>query len=793
AAENQGTADMDCDGVPTAMDCDDADAMAGAMSADMDCDGVAPADDCDDNDAMLGARAMDNDCDGALNSVDECPNDPALQVSPPPQIRIDFPSAVAATNAPSLDVRGALILGCENTAMSAEVRSGSTVTPLTLGAQDQGVRVWTFEAALAVDTRNTFTVTATDSLSKAGQASFTVEQFSAVAPPTETLGSSQGIVFDSVNNTAYVSDEALPGVYAIDLLTGLTRVFSGGTVGTGPAFDPELEGGIALDAANSRLLVTDNGSNAIVAVDLATGNRSIFSDNSNMGPAVETPFGIVVDGTGNRAFYVDTTQDGVVQVDLTSGDRTLVSSDGTRGTGPDLTSPRDVELDLANARLLVVGTGVDALVAVDLATGDRSILSGGAVGAGAAFNSIRGVTLDAVNNRALVADAGSGSEGIVAVDLTTGDRVELSGQTVGTTVDVGADFDSTRGVVIDAARSRLIAVDDALLALVAIDPGTGNRTFIAPNVPPPPRVGSGPDLASLTGIALDSSTGSLYVADDGIDAILRVDLATGDRTLVANSMSPGTAMVQPRGLGLDAANGRLLVPDNDSSLDAVLGIDISSGMGTIISGDDSPDEMSETFASPRGRVALEPDGMTALVADTSRDSVFRINLTTGERTTLAEAGGAGLEGVQTVVIDAINARALVTVASTGTDTVLDGLLAVDLMSGALTPLATRSTDMPMVGMGVDMTNPRGLDLDGTRAIVFDSDLDAVIAVDLNTLVRTVLSSAMVGDGDLLRVEGNNANALAVDPIARVAYTVSELDRRVNQIDLVSGDQVTISF
>ncbi|MEL6184960.1 MAG: hypothetical protein AAFU79_10075, partial [Myxococcota bacterium] len=220
---------------------------------------------------------------------------------------------------------------------------------------------------------------------------------------------------------------------------------------------------------------------------------------------------------------------------------------------------------------------------------------------------------------------------------------------------------------------------------------------------------------------------------------------------------------------------------------------ISSGMGTIISGDDSPDEMSETFASPRGRVALEPDGMTALVADTSRDSVFRINLTTGERTTLAEAGGAGLEGVQTVVIDAINARALVTVASTGTDTVLDGLLAVDLMSGALTPLATRSTDMPMVGMGVDMTNPRGLDLDGTRAIVFDSDLDAVIAVDLNTLVRTVLSSAMVGDGDLLRVEGNNANALAVDPIARVAYTVSELDRRVNQIDLVSGDQVTISF
>ncbi|MEC4677219.1 MAG: hypothetical protein VST69_00500, partial [Nitrospirota bacterium] len=55
-------------------------------------------------------------------------------------------------------------------------------------------------------------------------------------------------------------------------------VFSGGSpsVGTGVAFgNPQ---GLALDAKNNRALVIDRVFSGFVAVDLSTGNRTMFSD-----------------------------------------------------------------------------------------------------------------------------------------------------------------------------------------------------------------------------------------------------------------------------------------------------------------------------------------------------------------------------------------------------------------------------------------------------------------------------------------------------------------------------------
>ena len=202
--------------------------------------------------------------------------------------------------------------------------------------------------------------------------------------------------------------------------------------------------------------------------------------------------------------------------------------------------------------------------------------------------------------------------------------------------------------------------------------------------------------------------------------------------------------------------------------------------------------MSETFASPRGRVAVEPEGLTAIVADTARDSVFRIVLATGERTTVVEGGDRELEGVQTVAIDTVSNRALATVASTDNDDVLDALLAISLTDGSTTTLA--SSTAPSAGTGVDMTNPRGLAFDPTnnRALIFDADLDAIIEVDLMTLARTVVSDASVGNGNHLGAVGNNTNAIDLDEANQRLFVVNENTGQVMLIDLVSGDQVVIS-
>ena len=81
-----------------------------------------------------------------------------------------------------------------------------------------------------------------------------------------------------------------------------------------------------MDAANSRALVVEYGLNALFAVDLATGNRSIISN-------------------------------------------------ATTGTGTNFASPSDVALDATNGRALVVDFSLNALVAVDLASGERLIFS----------------------------------------------------------------------------------------------------------------------------------------------------------------------------------------------------------------------------------------------------------------------------------------------------------------------------------------------------------------------------------------------------------------------------------
>ncbi|MEL6184940.1 MAG: hypothetical protein AAFU79_09975, partial [Myxococcota bacterium] len=381
--------DRDCDGLSTEQDCDDGDATWGARSSDRDCDRVETSVDCNDDNASIGSRAQDADCDGTPNASDECPNDPTLQVSPPPEIRLDFPPARASTNASALTLRGRLITFCENEVASLQVERRGDTSSVSFAVDPQGGLVWSFEAELDVDQDNTFTLDVADQRARIGEATVTVSQYTA-AGLAPTFSFAKGIALDDQRRTAYVVDESLRGVYAVDLESGASRVLSAAGVGSGASFSSDLEGGVALDAPNQRLLVTDDGANAIVAVNLANGNRSVVSGTTMPGPNIRNPHGIALDPTSNRAFYVDIGIDAVVEVDLTTGNRTLISGSG-RGSGINLPSPRDLLPDLSEGRLLVAEASRSAVVAVDLATGDRMVLSGSGVGSGPTLDGLVGV------------------------------------------------------------------------------------------------------------------------------------------------------------------------------------------------------------------------------------------------------------------------------------------------------------------------------------------------------------------------------------------------------------------
>ncbi|MEL6183675.1 MAG: hypothetical protein AAFU79_03555, partial [Myxococcota bacterium] len=307
-----------------------------------------------------------------------------------------------------------------------------------------------------------------------------------------------------------------------------------------------------------------------------------------------------------------------------------------------------------------------------------------------------------------------------------------------------------------------------------------------------PAVGDGPSLVSPAGIARSVEPPALYVTDDGLDAIVAVDLNSGQRTLVANATTAGAALERPLGLGLDLERGRLLVPTDLAAAEGVFAVGLQTGTSQPVSDASSADDRGLPMDTPRGRVALEPGGGTALVGDAGRDSVLRVDLVTGQRTTLSGPDQAQLRGVQSIALDPLNGRALLTTGSRNNDAIFDGLVGVDLVSGARTVLATLSTSSAPVGTGIDMTNPRAVGLDRGRALIFDADLDVLVAVDLNTLDRSLVSSGHVGRGDLLRVPDNFRNALDIDSQRRLVYVVSQGSSRINLVDLETGDQVTIS-
>lgn len=788
--------DADCDGVPTAIDCDDNDAGIGSNAGDMDCDGVATADDCDDMDDSLGAIADDTDCDGALNGVDECPNDPEYQVTPPPVVNVAFPGLVSATNGTSITVRGTAIAVCETTvtAVSADINGTAQSLTITPGAEAD----WSFSTSLTADAMNTFVVTATSSATLDASATVMLRQHPAAAP---AFGGAFGLDVDSATNTAYVVDNALPGIFSIDLTTGATNEFSGPNSGSGPveADFSDPQGGIVVDSANNRLLVTDNGLDAIVAVSLTDGARSIFSDNSTDadGPDIGVPYGITV--ANGVAYYVDSTAavDGVVAVNLTDGERTSFSDDNAPGVAQpiDFGTPRDIAYDATNNRLLVVDSGSsgpdgDALIAVSLADGSRAEVA--QTTTALSLGTPRGVAVS--GNTAYIADTGSGVDAIIAVDLTAGgtfgDRTVLSDAVTGTGEPT---FNNARGVYVDTNRLLVTDSDFGQLIAVSTEVATlGNRVFIEPATPAPPLVGTGPTISLPIGVVFNE--GEIYVADQG-GSVFSLDPTSGERSVLND-----TSLTNPQGLGIDVAGGQLLVPDNGE--DSVVGIDFSTGVGTVITDDDSLDdsitETSSILGSPRGSPVVLPGGTDALVCDPSggRDAIYQFNLTTGERTLFARTDGDAelFSGIQSLAIDPDGGRLFVTAGSgSASSSSPDVLVEVNIATKALTVLASET-----VGTGPVLGNPRGVQYDPVNdtVLVIDSDLDALVEVQLNadpsTNARTVIADATTGNGDHLTSLANDFSFIALDSENRVVYAVIEGTGTVMLIDLTTGDQVVIA-
>lgn len=242
---------------------------------------------------------------------------------------------------------------------------------------------------------------------------------------------------------AFIVDRNLDAVLSVDLSTGNRQLLSGcpivtdpcsvSPVGSGLGFGDPV--GIAILNPTS-LLVVDigNGRNALIQVNIATGNRTIISSPTvGSGPPFLTPLSVTASALGD-IFVADTTLDAVVGVDPITGARSIISGcpqgddpcpESLVGSGPAFLRILSIAAETPRS-LIVTDVDLGAVVRVNIGTGDRIIVSDASTGQGPVFFNPVGLTVDS-NGVIFVADAGHGA--IFRVDPVSGNRSIVSKQT----------------------------------------------------------------------------------------------------------------------------------------------------------------------------------------------------------------------------------------------------------------------------------------------------------------------------------------------------------------------------
>jgi hypothetical protein len=192
-----------------------------------------------------------------------------------------------------------------------------------------------------------------------------------------------------------------------------------------------------LDASRNRVLFTDEnygGNNALYAIDLATGARTTISDSTRgQGQAFGVPTNFTLEPATDptRVLVSDQGTSSIVAVDLITGDRTQFLEPFVAASSPAFIVPASTFLDTRNSRLLGIRAGsVSNLFSAAIPGGTLQILSGidpaTPTPKGSGPLPIGCFAMDVSTTDSLAFIACSWTRSVMAVDLLSGDRVIIA-------------------------------------------------------------------------------------------------------------------------------------------------------------------------------------------------------------------------------------------------------------------------------------------------------------------------------------------------------------------------------
>ena len=231
--------------------------------------------------------------------------------------------------------------------------------------------------------------------------------------------------------------------------------------------------------------------------------------------------------------------------------------------------------------------------------------------------------------------------------------------------------------------------DNAGTVLV-IRANTGNREVLSLY----PDVGQGPAEFRPTSIA-QLPDGDFLVTEAFFDqALYRINAITGDRTLVSGiaATSRGTGPIDHPQTVLYRSTGDVILTNSahlNFNTGFVTRVDLTTGDRTLISGLGTGS--GTDFNYPAGG-AIDASGKL-IVADNVLPAVFSVDLTTGARTVISGLGhgtGPALPNIQDLVI--LPNGQIITEGN-------HQLIRIDPVSGSRTVLATPSNDYERIALG----------------------------------------------------------------------------------------------
>jgi len=265
-----------------------------------------------------------------------------------------------------------------------------------------------------------------------------------------------------------------------------------------------------------------------------------------------------------------TSDDGVIfKVNPVTGDREIISG-GSIGTGPELIDPFGILVD-QDGSVIVSDASAGRIIRIDPRTGNREIISGTGVGAGPILSGLGGIIR--TEQGLLVTDTGSGA--VIDVDLLTGNRTIVSGPGIG----IGPPLSTHVGIVAKSDDAIFVAnhglgISIEFGSIIEVDIASGDRTLLASD-----EVGTGPVLSPFQ-LAIDAS-GALITTNDLSGSIVRTDPNTGDRV----HLTPiGALSLAAFGVEVEAS-GHIIVSEGlDLPAGQLRRFDPISGSGVVLSG-----------------------------------------------------------------------------------------------------------------------------------------------------------------------------------------------------------------